>query len=88
MDEKEVVKKYGDVVLTFVSYYKYSFSYRGEADDGIRISASYGGDSGDIYRHKVENNEKHAVKDIINWARVYVFDPKTEKYLYKSPSYW
>ena len=44
---------YGEVPLYFTAYYKYVFTYAGEAPDGVKIVLSYGGDSDDIYRFEV-----------------------------------
>jgi hypothetical protein len=62
---------YGEVKLTFSSYYKYMFTYVGMAPDGTKISASYGGDHDTIYRHSVSNNEVMKVGNVENeWHRV------------------
>lgn len=58
LTEGEVATQYGEVELTFSSYYKYSFSFDGVAPDGAEISADFGGDGDDIYRVRVSNNEK------------------------------
>lgn len=52
----EVVSKYGDVMVTFSSYYKYSFSYGADIEDGIRICLSIGDNADDIYRLSVNAN--------------------------------
>ena len=49
----DILEKYGDVVCTFSSYYKYMFTYEGKAEDGATVQLSVGGDSGDIYKHEV-----------------------------------
>lgn len=61
MTFNEVLEKYGDVKLTFSYYYKYQFHYVGYTEDGTKISASVGGDSSDIYRHEVHNNETQSL---------------------------
>jgi len=45
--------KYGDVQVTFRSYYKYTFVYDTTLPDGKRLTVCYGGDSDSIYRHEV-----------------------------------
>lgn len=54
----ELLLKYRKVELTFDHYYKFTFHYKGVADDGTAIEAAYGGSSDDIYRYNVENNRK------------------------------
>jgi len=53
LTKEQVEELYGEVPLLFDSYYKYSFTYVGEADDGIEIVMSYGGQSDDVYRYTV-----------------------------------
>jgi hypothetical protein len=53
LEKSEVLAMYGDVLLTFSSYYKYSFTFSGVAEDGAAISATVGGDSNNIYRFSV-----------------------------------
>lgn len=38
--------------MRFSYYWKYCFTYKGE-NNNMRINASYGGDSSDIYRYEV-----------------------------------
>ena len=47
------MEMYGDTMMGFMSYYKYTFHFTGKTDDGKTISASYGGSSEDIYRYNV-----------------------------------
>lgn len=58
LTDEQVFETYGNAELTFDEYYKYSFSYKGKAEDGAEIYASYGGCADDIYRHTVKNNDK------------------------------
>lgn len=55
MNTKEIIEKYGEVALRFRSYYKYTFTYEGEAPDGTLIIASYG--DSDIYRDSFSEEE-------------------------------
>jgi hypothetical protein len=54
MSDEKAMELYGDVPLLFLSYYKYSFSFSGKADDGAMVYMYLGGSSGDIYRLDVE----------------------------------
>jgi|688.fasta_scaffold480425_2 hypothetical protein len=63
LSEEEFIEKYADVVVSFESYYKYSFKYVGYTDpgvDGLRIEVSYGGDPQEIYRFELQAG--HTVK--------------------------
>ena len=44
---------YGDTLMSFMSYYKYTFTFTGKTDDGKTINASYGGEADGIYRYNV-----------------------------------
>jgi hypothetical protein len=44
----EFIEKYADVRMTFSSYYKYCFTYIGQTDDGVKVSARYGGDANQV----------------------------------------
>lgn len=50
------MEKYGDVPLRFESYYKYSFTFVGVADD-VLIIAAVGGAGEDIYRYTVKRDD-------------------------------
>lgn len=67
----EALKKYGDVVVTFSSYYKYTFSFVGESE-GLSICCEYGGYADLIYRYSVLNNQSCAIKEI-DFCRLSVF---------------
>lgn len=53
----EVAKKYKDYTLTFNFYFKYTFIYVYE-DERIRIVASFGGISDDVYGYSLNEKEK------------------------------
>ena len=53
MNKEQILEKYGNVKLKFNSYWKYTFTFVGVADDGAQVSTSIGGDSDDIYRMDV-----------------------------------
>lgn len=54
--KEQVIKQYGGVELEFSSYYRYTFHYKKELDDGTLIFGSYGGSSEDIYRYDVSKD--------------------------------
>lgn len=49
----QFMEMYGDTLMSFMSYYKYTFIFTGKTDDGKIINASYGGDAEGIYRYNV-----------------------------------
>jgi hypothetical protein len=53
MTYEEVIEKYGNVVVTFSSYYKYRFRYSSILENGDRIIVEIGGSPDDIYRLEV-----------------------------------
>lgn len=53
MTRNEFIEKYGEVEVTFSSYYKFSFHFKGEAENGDVIKVSVGGNSDDIYKFDV-----------------------------------
>ena len=50
MTSKEMLDKYGDIEVTFVYYYKYTFTF---ASSKLSIWVEVGGDADDIYRFEV-----------------------------------
>lgn len=53
MTREEFYAKYGDVEVTFSSYYKFTFTYAATLPDGKKLTVGFGGNSDDIYRHEV-----------------------------------
>ena len=50
---KEFYEKYKDVNFKFLSYYKFTFTYRGFTDDGEEVKIGVGGTANEIYRESV-----------------------------------
>jgi len=70
LNEKEFLEMYGEAKVVFTSYYKYSFSFRGEFN-GKSIYVSVGGNAEDIYRFNVDAEVEYAVKDLgMSYAEV------------------
>jgi hypothetical protein len=70
LNEKEFLEMYGEVKVVFTSYYKYSFSFRGEFN-GKSIYVSVGGNADDIYKFDVTAGKEYAVKELgMNYAEV------------------
>ena len=76
MTQEQIIEKYGDVVLDFSSYYKYTFYYRGTADDGNTIAVALGGNSDDIYRAGFE--PKDTLTSLIDEADVLWLEVKED----------
>jgi len=57
MIDKERIAEYNTVKLYFISYYKYTFYFKGETEDGKKIAISIGGIADNIYRFSVERDE-------------------------------
>lgn len=58
MTRAEFYEKYKDVELSFSSYFKYTFTYKAELDDGLIVMARVGGDHDTIYRMNVSHEDK------------------------------
>lgn len=70
LTEKEFLEVYGEAKVVFTSYYKYSFSFRGELN-GKSIYVSIGGNADDIYRFNVTAGKEYAVKELgMSYAEV------------------
>ena len=61
MTRAEFYDKYGDVEVTFSSYYKYTFTYAATLPDGKRLTVGYGGNHDEIYRHSVSTSTAEKV---------------------------
>ena len=57
MTQNEFMEQYGNVVVKFASYYKFTFKFTGLLENGDSISVSIGGDASDIYRMPVDVDE-------------------------------
>ena len=53
----EFYEKYKDVSFKFLSYYKFTFTYRGFTDDGEEVKIGVGGTADDIYRESVSADD-------------------------------
>jgi hypothetical protein len=57
MEYSQVLEKYGEVELEFSSYYKYSFTYVGETEEGEKVKAVAGGNKNSVYRQEFNAEE-------------------------------
>lgn len=56
MTRNEFYEKYGNELVGFSAYYKFTFTFVGELADGKRIVVNSGGNSDDIYREEVNTD--------------------------------
>lgn len=68
MTQNEFLEKYGNVLVTFSSYYKYSFTYKGTLEDGSYIEVRVGGNSDDIYRFEVFADKEKTIDDLYPYS--------------------
>ena len=68
MTKEEFIKQYGDVMVTFSSYYKYTFVFAADLPTGDSLSVSVGGIADDIYRFDVSANTLVRVSDLEPYA--------------------
>ena len=54
---EEFYEKYKDVNFKFLSYYKFTFTYRGFTDDGEEVKVGVGGTADYIYRESVSADD-------------------------------
>ena len=61
IEREEFYEKYKDVSFKFLSYYKFTFTYRGFTDDGEEVRIGVGGIADDIYRDKVCVSDTYSI---------------------------
>ena len=62
---EEFYEKYKDVSFKFLSYYKFTFTYRGFTSDGEEVRIGVGGIADDIYRERVSAYDVYSISDLI-----------------------
>ena len=68
MDRKEFYEKYGEEIVSFSNYYKFSFTYEGRLEDGSIIQVDVGGNSDEIYRMDVSAGDSNRVIALTPYA--------------------
>ena len=61
---EEFYEKYKDVSFKFLSYYKFTFTYRGFTSDGEEVKIGVGGTANDIYRKRVSADDVHGIVEL------------------------
>lgn len=67
---EEAEKLYNEVDVKFTNYYKYSFTFEGEANDGSKITTTFGGRAEDIYRYDLSHDEEYTFDNCDEWHSV------------------
>ena len=57
----EFYEKYKDVDFKFLSYYKFTFTYRGFTDDDEEVKVGVGGTADYIYRESVSADNVYSI---------------------------
>ena len=60
----EFYEKYKDVSFKFLSYYKFTFTYRGFTSDGEEVKIGVGGLADDIYRERVNADDVYGIVEL------------------------
>ncbi|HCA4016389.1 TPA: hypothetical protein MPW60_003110, partial [Listeria monocytogenes] len=61
IEREEFYEKYKDVNFKFLSYYKFTFTYRGFTSDGEEVKIGVGGVADDIYRESVSADDVYSI---------------------------
>jgi hypothetical protein len=85
---QEMVKKYGDVELTFSNYYKYLFTFTGTAPDGVRLMVTVGGIAEGIYQFEVIANDPKPLRDLDDPSWLHASDAEGNKIGEWWSDYW
>ena len=68
MTKDEFIEKYGDVEVSFSSYYKFTFTYEAILEDGSIVFVDFGATSEAIYRHVVTRTGVETIKALDPYA--------------------
>lgn len=61
IEREEFYEKYKDVNFKFLSYYKFTFTYRGFTSDGEEVKIDVGGIADYIYRESVRADGVYSI---------------------------
>ena len=79
----EFYEKYGDIIVQFKDYYKYTFNFEGYTNEGNRVRVGYGGNSDEIYNYELSFDSKESLVSCCPYmGSVYDKDNKEIEYFY------
>ena len=61
INSEEFYERYKDVNFKFLSYYKFTFTYRGFTDEGEEVKVDVGGVADYIYRESVSADDVYSI---------------------------
>ena len=64
IERGEFYERYKDVSFKFLSYYKFTFTYRGFTSDGEEVRIGVGGLADDIYRERVNADDVYGIVEL------------------------
>ena len=64
IEHGEFYEKYKDVSFRFLSYYKFTFTYRGFTSDGEEVRIGVGGIADYIYRERVNADDVYGIVEL------------------------
>ena len=64
IEREEFYEKYKDVNFKFLSYYKFTFTYRGFTSNGEEVKVDVGGIADDIYRESVRVSDVYSIEQL------------------------
>ena len=64
IESEEFYEKYKGVDFKFLSYYKFTFTYRGFTDDGEEVRIGVGGVADYIYRERVNAYDVYGIVEL------------------------
>lgn len=64
IEREEFYEKYKDVDFKFLSYYKFTFTYRGFTDEGEEVKVDVGGVADYIYRESVRVSDEYNIEQL------------------------
>lgn len=82
MNKEQIQEKFGNTLLRFSHYYKYTFTFIGHTEDEYKILCYFGGSSDDIYRYDVNADVEYRVGNLDDWSAVRVMD-KANKVIFE-----
>ena len=61
---EEFYEKYKGVAFKFLSYYKFTSTYRGFTDEGEEVKVDVGGTADEIYKDSVSNSDTYSIEQL------------------------